>query len=306
MSTKAIRKLKQFISHINDGRTFYPWSQETLDRYVESIRQVSKEFFTTWEDPDTKQGRILRASTLGQPSVVQAMKVLGYDNKVPGEGTENRVSRLFMDGHVFEAELIAHLEAHPEFSVEDQQREIAFEGVFGHIDGVVDTGHGKILIEAKTMSPFYFDKFVKTPNDARGYITQLAIYTEALDLPGVWIAKNKATSQVAMIVPDEEELVEARYRAHLLVPLLRKIETFEDIFEVFAAPEPIEEVCKKRTTGRFIIPEEMRYSPWRHVFYDIEVSRNCYSKQTEYVIQPSSMEFAREKLKEILALKEES
>ena len=228
------------------------------------------------------------------------MKVLGYDNKTPSEGTENRLSRLFMDGHVFEAEILAHMEAHPNFNVVDQQREIEFEGVFGHIDAVVDTGHGKILIEAKTMSPYYFTKFVKNPDDARGYMTQLGIYTEALDLPGVWICKNKATSEVAMVIPNEEDLEEARYRAHLLVPLLRKIETFEDIFEVFQAPEPVQEVCKKKATGRMLVPEEMRYNVWRHVFYDIEVLRNCYSKQTEYVIQLSSMEFAREKLNAML------
>lgn len=300
MVTKDVRVLKNFITYINDGVEFHPWSASILGKYIENLRQISKEFFTNWEDPDVKEGRILRASTLGQPSVVQAMKVLGYDNKVPGVGTENRLSRLFMDGHVFEAEIIAHMEAYPGFSVVDQQREIEFEGVFGHIDGVVDTGHGKVLIEAKTMSPYYFDKFIKEPNDVRGYVTQLAIYTEALGLPGVWICKNKATSQVAMVIPNEEELVEARYRAHLLVPLLRKIETFEDIFEVFQAPEPVEEVCKKKATGRFLVPEEMRYNPWRYVFYDITKERNCYSKYTEYAIQLSSMEHAREKLDVIL------
>lgn len=300
MSTKAIRALKSFITHINDGRDFHPWNDTILEKYIETIRQVSREFFTTYQNPDVKEGRILRASSLGQPSVVQAMKVLGYDTKVPVEGTENRVSRLFMDGHVFEAEIVAHLEAHPKFNVVDQQREVEFEGVFGHIDGIVDTGSGKVLIEAKTMSPYYFDKFIKAPNDARGYVTQLAIYTEALDLPGVWICKNKATSQVALVLPNEEELQEARHRAHLLVPLLRKIEKFEDIFEVFQAPEPVAEICKKKATGRMLIPEEMRYNSWRHVFYDIEVARNCYSKQTEYAIQISSMEFAREKLNEIL------
>lgn len=301
MSTKAIRKLKTFVEHINKGTAFHPWSEEILQKYLAEVEQVSREFYTSYDDPNKKEGRILRASTLGQPSVIQAMKVLGYDNRVPSEGTENRVSSLFMDGHLFESSIVAHLAAHPDFEVLDQQREIEFEGVFGHIDGVVETGHGKVLLEAKTMSPYYFDKFVKAPNDARGYITQLAIYTEALDLPGAWICKNKATSEVALVVPDEEALEEARYRAHLLVPLLRKIEKFEDIFEVFQAPEPVEEICKKKATGRMLVPEEMRYNPWRHVFYDIETARNCYSKYTEYVIQLSSMEFAREKLNEVIA-----
>lgn len=300
MITKEIRKLKNFVSYINDGHDFHPWTEEILKKYLANIELVSREFFTEYDDPNTKEGRILRASSLGQPSVVQAMKVLGYDNRVPTEGTENRLSRLFMDGHVFEAEIVAHLEAYPEFNVVDQQREIEFEKVFGHIDGVVDTGYGKVLIEAKTMSPYYFDKFIKAPNDVRGYVTQLAIYTEALDLPGVWICKNKATSQVALVLPNEADLQEARYRAHLLVPLLRKIEKFEDIFEVFQAPEPIQEVCKKKTTGRLIVPEEMRYNAWRYVFYDIEVARNCYSKNTEYVVQVSSMEHAREKLDGVL------
>ena len=130
-------------------------------------------------------------------------------------------------------------------------------------------------------------------------MTQLGIYTEVLGIPGVWIAKNKATSEVAVVVPNEDDLKEARYRAHLLVPLLRKIEKFEDIFQVFQAPEPIEEICKKKATGRLLIPEEMRYSPWRYVFYDLEVARNCYSKSTEYVIQVSSPEYAKEKLDEL-------
>lgn len=301
MSTKQERDLKKFVEYINNGTEFHPWSERTLGRYVENIRKVSKEFYTTWVDPDIKENRILRASTLGQPSVIQAMKVLGYDKRTPSEGTMNRLSRLFMDGHVFEAEIIAHMESYPGFSVVDQQRTILFEDVEGHIDGVVKTKSGDVLIEAKTMSPFYFEKFVKNPDDTRGYMTQLAIYTEVLDIPGVWICKNKATSEVALVTPKQEDLDEARLRAHLLVPMLRKLSKFEDIFEIFQAPTPTTyEVCKRQQTGRLFVPEEMRYSPWRYIFYEIETLRNCYSKPTEYVTRFSTPQEAKAKLDEYL------
>lgn len=291
---KPITYIKKFVEYINTATEFYPWSDNTLSEYLEDVAKVSREFFTTWEDPDVKQNRILRASTLGYPSVIQAMKVLGYDKRIPAEGTSNKMSRLFMDGHLFEAEIMAHFKSYPRFSVYGQQKTITFEGVEGHIDGVVSTPTGDVLIEAKTMSPFYFDKFIKNPDDERGYMTQLAIYSEVLDTPGVWIAKNKATSEVAVVVPEEEDLELARHRAHLLVPLLKRIEKFDDIFQVFQAPEPVEEVCRKTKTGRFIVPPEMRYSPWRYVFYKLEVARNCYSKLTEYVVDRSSLNEAKE------------
>jgi hypothetical protein len=294
---KPVTHIKKFVEYLNDSTKFHPWSYDTLKEFLRDVEKVSKEFFTSsWQDPNEKQSRILRASTLGYPSVIQAMKVLGYDKRIPAEGTSNKLSRLFMDGHLFEAELVAHLKSFPRFNVHSQQKTVIFEGVEGHIDCVISTPTGDVLVEVKTMSPYYFDKFVRSPDDERGYITQLGVYTEALNLEGVWVAKNKATSEVAVVVPDVEDLEMARHRAHLLVPMLKRIEKFDDIFQVFQAPEPVEEVCRKIKTGRLLIPPEMRYSPWRYVFYNIEMSRNCYSKPTEYVKERSSLEEARNRM----------
>lgn len=292
--------LQEFVRYMNTGRSFHKWNKKTLRHYTRSLEQVAREFFTEWEDPNVKQTRILRASTLGYPSVIQAMKVLGYDKRIPAEGTENRLSRLFSDGHVFEAEVVAHLMSYPKFKVHSQQKEIEFEGVLGHIDCVVSTPAGDIVVDAKTMSPYYFDKFVKNPDDARGYITQISVYGETLGLPGALLAKNKATSEVAAIQISDEDRDEALHRAHLLVPLLKKIEKFEDIYAVFEPPPPVEEVCRRNKTGRLLVPEEMRFSPWRHVFYDLEFGRNCYSKFTEYVNGINTVEEAKAILEGVL------
>lgn len=169
--------------------------------------------------------------------------------------------------------------------------------VVGHLDHVVELGDGeRLILEVKTMSDSYWRQFTgagykfKDDNlvtdggdDDRGYMTQLALYMEATGYDGAWLALNKATSQMALVYPDPDDLAAARTRANKVALALSKVKTLSDVYTLLKAPPGVPEVYKRKATGRLLLPTSMKYSGVAELFYDIRVEKNGYGKLTEYV-----------------------
>jgi len=216
----------------------------------------------------------LRVSSLGKPAVLQALSKFGYH----GDGFSTPLHHVFHLGDVFEEFVIFQLRRLG-YTVTDEQKEVDFMGVPGHIDLVCDGW----LVEVKTMSDGYFKQFTKFPNDERGYLTQLAIYAYCTNKEPIWLCFNKGTGEMSLVRPTKFYLDQAVIRAQTIIPLLQGLTDVLETFDVFDAPPPVPEVFKKEETGKLLIPKSMAYSPYLEVFYDIEEELNGYNKPTRYV-----------------------
>jgi hypothetical protein len=170
---------------------------------------------------------------------------------------------------------------------------IEYAGVRGHSDIVVRTPEGEsILLEVKTATDRYYHAFMKHPDDERGYVSQLALYEECLGLPGYWVFFNKNTSEIGIQQLNNDQRTFALERANRIIPVLRDIET-EGKWEALVsavqggllqAPPPVPEVFRRSETGGFLVPQSMKFTKYRHCFYEITTEKNGYNKDTEYVI----------------------
>jgi hypothetical protein len=240
----------------------------------------------------------LRLSQLGKPAVLQALWGMGFEHD--GDiALKQRIT--FHIGDVFESLLVFLLEAagykivdhnnnnlfHE--TVEGDNR-IVYDGVPGHSDIVVESPEGeRFIVEAKTSNDRYFNSFMKNPDDERGYVTQLALYEECLGLPGCWVFFNKNTSDIGVQFLTDELRNKAKARVDGLIPLLTECVTWRTLADyvnagLLQAPPPSPEVYKREQTGAYLVPPSMKFTKYRHCFYDIVKEPNGYGKSTEYVI----------------------
>jgi hypothetical protein len=243
----------------------------------------------------------LRLSQIGKPAVLQALWGLGfpYDG---GIALKQRI--LFHMGDVWEDLLIFLLKA-AGYEILDHNNNTLYQGqdpntgdkyleymgVRGHSDIVAmdPKTQEQFIVEAKTSNDRYFNSFIKTPDDSRGYISQLALYEACLGLPGVWVFYNKNTSEIKTQVLTPEVREYAINRANHLIPLLQKIKDWETLSEFveqghLQAPPPQPEVYRRAQTGAYLVPASMKFTKYRHCFYDVVTQKNGYGKDTEYVI----------------------
>lgn len=227
------------------------------NEYAEAVKQSFIRNYTT-NDVCEKESPALRVSSLGKPTVLQALSVLGYKET---DTIEGKLNHIFHTGDLFEALAIAVAKGRC-YHVADEQAEVEFEGVKGHIDFILNN----TLVEVKTMSSQYHLKFSKNPNDDRGYITQLAVYSHCLGLSGNWLALNKGTHTVTSIEPDEDVLQAALARVKRILPFLRNLDSFKDVIEKIPCPPPVYD----KRSGLYVVPESMKWSVFAPVFYEIE------------------------------------
>ncbi len=190
-------------------------------------------------------------------------------------------------GDVFESLIVQILSASG-VSVTDTQLEVYLDDIPGHIDGIVNED---TVIEIKTMSDSYFRKFTKEPDDSRGYLTQLNTYCHVLGgKHGVWLCLNKQTNDLALVplVPDKQVI----QRAKDVIKYVKEVNSFADIFEYFQAPDAEREVFKRQDTGKYVLPESMRYCIFAPCFYEIQQELNGYKKLTDYVVGYNDLDTA--------------
>jgi hypothetical protein len=240
----------------------------------------------------------LRLSQLGKPAVLQALWGMGFEHD-GGIALKQRIT--FHLGDVFESLLVFLLEA-AGYKIVDHNNStlfhetvggdnrIVYKGVPGHSDIVVESPEGeRFIVEAKTSNDRYFTSFMKNPDDERGYVTQLTLYEECLGLPGCWVFFNKNTSEIGVQFLTDELRSKAKARADGLIPLLTECTDWDKLAQcveqgLLKAPPPVSEVYKRAQTGAYLVPPSMKFTKYRHCFYDIVKEPNGYGKSTEYVI----------------------
>jgi hypothetical protein len=188
-------------------------NEDNLKLFSEALSQVIKTQLERKPEPST-----LRMSVLGTKD-----RKLYFDLKDQTLSQANpRLQQQFLFGHVVEA-LLLFLAREAGHLVENEQLEVEFMGVPGHLDCTID----KVLVDAKSVSQYMFPKFMNKgvfkENDSFGYITQLAGYFNAVksrikdldqDRVGI-LAQNKSDARKSLLLFDEFELpsVEERIKA---------------------------------------------------------------------------------------------
>ncbi len=104
----------------------------------------------------------------------------------------------FLYGDVIEL-LVLFLAKEAGHKVERQQEEIEVDGVFGHIDAIIDD----VVVDVKSASPYSYKKFKENnilEDDPFGYVNQLAGYSAVLK-PGesaAWVAFDKVHGDICV------------------------------------------------------------------------------------------------------------
>lgn len=265
-------KLNDFVTLYNSkDAEFFSGMLENAELFNHSISHSYLRQFTQSGVRD-----YIGISSLGKPAVQLGFKKLKYEEVTPSL----RTKLTFFVGDAYEILLTNMLRSYG-FSVTLDQHDVTFHGVGGHLDGVIDH---KVLIEIKTMNDRYFESFTKCPDDTRGYITQLGIYSHCMGLPAVWLCVNKVTNELKVVELPEPEYTEPYLaRAASLAQVMNDIKSFEDLFNTFEAPTPVAEVFKKQETGKYLMPQSMAYWNYSPVFYKMVLGTNGYNKPTVYI-----------------------
>lgn len=240
---------------------------------------------------EDRQHNRVRASNIGKPAMITALQKIGYEEPSP----TGNLLYTFMLGDVFEITAEALLLAR-EFDVVESQSHIEWNGIEGHLDFIVSNGKQEFIVEVKTMSGNYARIFKQSPNDDRGYVTQLSLYSEAKQLPALWLCLDKSNQEMFQIPLTTEMRQAALNRAVNVKSRLDACQTVEDVFSLFAVPPCREEVYQRAKTGKFLAPSSLAYSPYKNVIYKTSDGFNGYGKPTTYVDGPADVEHAMEEL----------
>ncbi len=300
-------ELERFCTWVNGEHTPLGYD-DTASFYRTAIEESFARQFT--DKGDDQERDTLRVSSIGKPCVLQALKLLGYHEPPP----ERKMRFVFHLGDIFEAYLTLLAKAYG-FEVVTPQAEVDFLGVKGHIDFILRNPITKemAVIELKTMSGSYWNKFhtsyrgeyfaKEDPScDTRGYLAQGAIYSHCTGLPLYWIVMDKSRNLTHLVQPVEENFEAAIRKATKIIPKLRQVEKFDDVLRLFKAPPGVPEFSgrgrNKEATGNFTLVESMQYSPFRHIFYELEPAQK-WNEQIEYIVDYRSPEEAKEVLEEL-------
>jgi len=155
----------------------------------------------------------LRLSAIGKPS-----RKLFYElTEAPKEQLLGKTLLLFQYGHILEA-LILYLAKEAGHTVEDEQGEVSFEDIKGHMDARIDG----VKIDVKSASPFGFKKFRNgsiREDDLFGYIPQLASYQQSdkknPNEDGAFLAVNKVNGDMCLCKFSAAELAAVDISGHV-------------------------------------------------------------------------------------------
>lgn len=161
---------------------------------------------------------VFRASALGGCIRALVAARLGYDPLPFDEAAELRMG----EGNLHEPVIVEWLKTDG-WTVVDQQKlvELTVGGTLvirGHIDGVGGRGANDParLVEIKAMGEEPFKRWVAdrfASNDR--YAWQVSTYMHALDLPGLFVVKNRNTGAVDLFEVDEAPIPLAKIKARV-------------------------------------------------------------------------------------------
>lgn len=246
---------------------------------------------------DRQRGGV-RMSNIGKPATLLALAKLGYSEPEP----KGKSRLIFHMGDMFENFLEVMLQAYG-IEILDSQKLCEYSSASGikmdgHLDYIVTspaTGV-PIVVEAKTMSQNYARMFRKGPNDDRGYVTQLSLYSSAQGMEATWVCLDKGNAEMFETPLEPGLMIPSLDRVEKVLDRVSKVEEVADILKVFRAPPIKHEVFKKQQTGRWLLPTTLKMSPFRHVLYKTVIDTNGYGKETEYVEDFADTEHMRNTL----------
>ena len=209
----------------------------------------------------------LRMSAIGKPS-----RQIFYElSKAPREPFKASTLIKFQYGHLLE-EMILYLAKEAGHLVEDEQKEVDFKGIKGHMDARVD----RVKIDVKSASDFSFKKFKDgsiREDDAFNYIPQLAGYQQAdTDNPnedGAFLVINKVTGELCLSKFPAAELAAVDIKGH--VERQKKVSAIVASKDLENVPERcFEPVSDGGKAGNMILGVNCRYCPFKvHCWRDM-------------------------------------
>jgi hypothetical protein len=161
----------------------------------------------------------IRASALGGCRKALALAMAGYEPQAPPE----QLQLVFAAGHAAEVEAKEALIGQG-FDLDDDQLQVKLSvgdmDIIGHIDGTVDNGFVKYVLEVKSQSNEMFKRFSEgAVPGAEGdlwwkYAWQASVYQVALGMPLMFLRWNRDTSEMGKLVINDpwfgREDIEAR------------------------------------------------------------------------------------------------
>lgn len=212
----------------------------------------------------------LRCSLLGHCPKKIAYMLMGEDKRE----LQPRARVTFLFGDIIEAIAVTLIKSASGIELIDQQKEIDFEGVKGHIDGVVIIDNKKYLFECKSMSDFSFRDLQRTGLDNTwGYLTQTNVYLEALGLnEAILFAINKNTGAFdEVLIKKDFKIIEEAKRT------IKMIREFEKTGKLPPRKfDFVPEFFRKKETGKYILPVQCSYCAYLET---------CWSGQYEKVLR---------------------
>ncbi len=248
---------------------------------------------------DRQKGGV-RMSNLGKPAVLLALAKLGYAEPEP----RGKMRYIFMNGDFFENWLEIMLKVYG-IEILESQPEVSYMGVDGHADFIIKCPHcdKPLIVEAKTMSENYHRMFTKEPNDDRGYITQLAMYSHSTGYDSTWITLNKGTNEVTEIEPNPGILSASLQRASNVLGRLDRVKVLEDVLEQLRVPPGRPERFRNQQTGKLLMQPSIAYSKFATALYKLSQGINGYGKPTYYIDDIADTEHMKRELDFLVANK---
>lgn len=173
---------------------------------------------------------------------------------------EPRAKLTFLFGDITEAMIVA-LAKSAGVNLHSEQETVEFDGVKGHVDGIVTDENGKdYLWECKSMSDISF-KMTSTKGieDTWGYLSQVNVYMDALGLDkAIFTCMNKNTGHLEEITVDKNKKILADAKE-----TIRQVREAEQTGKLPKRKFDFEkEVFRKKPTGRMKLPIQCSYCPY--------------------------------------------
>lgn len=269
------------------------WNSDTLSGFNPAIPDPDQVLFSV-----PQAAHQLRPSSLGQMAFITAMEyvICGYVNKVkrsPDMTTKyGRVTDLLNVGHITE-DRITHVMRHNGYDIQTQVPCTYTSEFVGDIKGTADLVINDTVVDVKTARASNVKRLVDGGGGQK-YITQLAIYAEALKLKDAsLLVYNKDTSELTLIDVPREALRSAVRRVDAILEQCTHFDTvstleakLHKVYDMCEDPKPVPQMYKKERTGRYLVPQELYYQDWLvDILYDTESGVNNTGTITRYIIR---------------------
>lgn len=252
------------------------------------IRNTLRELYLP-SGVDSQAGKSpLRPSALGKPAIEIFAKRF-HPHLYAGDEMESRMLHVIQTGFVWEAEFPVHALARGYKVIQDQPAIVWNNGlVVGHADYIIETPSGeRRVVDCKAVNSRYGQDLTSHGiTDKRGYLTQLGIYSEALNMPSAMMALLKNDASVYEILPEPHETDLAMARARRICEAWLRVERWEDVFLYLRPPPPKKEFSKGKWTGRWLPHYSMYNSPALELVYDLYQDADGKLVVADYIYPP--------------------